>query len=446
MSKLTTLKKTIETNSREALIDLSRVLASAFEKPLFNDPQNIPLILISGTMNGGKSMIIEAMMKELLDEYDAADMKKPTAPKQMFIERKACDALWNYCQAVGHTMNKKVMYGFDRVTSTLYENAQQSLIQSFKKAASDNKIEPVGAIFRSSSHVEQAQPWLVIKLDGEKGWGRTLEIEVRNSKLLHSPRFQMVWEKLTADVTRNYEEILHEVSWETPWPELFVSQSHFRLNDDNKQGYEQQLLKFLYWNHQDFGLEKSQMASIIAKASDMGADKAVTHLLEWAETQDDQAFINMVGSEKSSLSRIFHKFVATDKAQLNYMGLAKHLKNALHMKYKLDPEAHKLDVQKLIDKLSDTNLERRDNFVHILSSFSTDKELSFALNARSGTKDKTSVLNTLLRDAPRGLKHLQATLEEGAFPQTLQRLNKTLSGKSSEHYVAHCAPQVAFAA
>jgi hypothetical protein len=446
MFKPATLKRTIETKSRDALIDLSRVLASAFENSLFHDPKNIPYVLISGTMDGGKSMIIEAMMKELLDEYDAGEMKKPDAPKQMFIEKQPCDALYHYCQAVGHTMNRKVMYGFDRVTHTYGADAQESLVQTFKKAASDNKTDPVGAIFKSSCDGGDSQPWLVINLDCTEGWGRILDIEVRNSKIFRSPRFQMVWDKLSADAPRNYEEILHELSWRTSLPKLFVSQSHFCLNDDAEQSYEQELIKFLYWNHEDFGLEKPHIAAIIAKASDMGADKAVDQVLKWLNTQGDQEFINMVGNEKSNLSRMFHKFVATEKMQLNYQGLTNHIKHALHMNHKLEPEAHKLDVQKLIDKLSDKNVDRRNNFVQILSDFSTDKELSFALNARSGTKDRTSVLNTLLRDNPRGLKHLQTALEKGAFPQTLQRLHKALTGNSSENYVPRSAPQAALAA
>ena len=74
-------------------------MARAFRPELFHDPDNIPYVLIPGDPGGGKCMIIEAMMRELLDDYDPNDMKAPDAPKSMFIEDYAAHATYHYCKA-----------------------------------------------------------------------------------------------------------------------------------------------------------------------------------------------------------------------------------------------------------------------------------------------------------------------------------------------------------
>lgn len=189
----------IETESRDQLIDVSSFIINAFETEFFYNPNAIPYILIPTSNSAGKSMIIEAVMKTLLDEYDPEDMKKSNAPKEMFIESEPGYASSYYCQAIGHTKGVPVIYGFDRVTWRYDIDAQYGIVGSFQRASDKHKIKPIGAIFSSNEDIGKTKPWLIINLYSgffDFKWQRHLNIEICNEHLKSSKKFQTHWKTL----------------------------------------------------------------------------------------------------------------------------------------------------------------------------------------------------------------------------------------------------------
>ncbi len=146
---------TVETKTREDLIRLSVFLAGALPPDIQRSRWNPPIIVIDGTGAGGKSMIIEAMMKTLLDQADPLDMLKPGAADTMFIEAGPAEAISVYCYAAGSHEGAPVLYGFDRRSWH-----KMSLVKTFRKALAEVKPRPVGgAVFCSGSTLDD-KAWL----------------------------------------------------------------------------------------------------------------------------------------------------------------------------------------------------------------------------------------------------------------------------------------------
>ncbi len=185
----------VETKSREDLILLASFIARAFRSKFFYDVENPAIIQVDGWGNSGKSMVVEAMMKTLLDQTDPLDMLAPDAPRTMFIEKTPSQAINYYCYAAGTHNGVSVLYSFDRKTSNSFDSdrsLKEELIAEFKQAAAEVKPAPAGgAIFGSRSRPKSGQ-WLTIDMtnnnSGIDGWGKTSTITVYNEKLKTDPK------------------------------------------------------------------------------------------------------------------------------------------------------------------------------------------------------------------------------------------------------------------
>ncbi len=152
-------------------------------------------------------MVIEAMMKTLLDEYNPEDMKRADSPRNMFLEAYPDHARYKYCQAVGHFKGEPVMFGFDRVTDKYKadkkykKTANRWLVHAFHKAAKSHGLfDPVGAIFTSDEYGQRIQPSIIIDLHNDQNsinsWNRNLMVHIVNYNLKASPHSRIYWEAL----------------------------------------------------------------------------------------------------------------------------------------------------------------------------------------------------------------------------------------------------------
>ncbi len=118
----------LQTQTRTELIQLSVFLAKAFPGAVLHNRRDPPVIALPGSTGGGKSMIVEAMMKALLDQTDPLDMLKPEAPRTIFIETYPTEALDSYCYAAGSHEGVPVLCGFDRINWN-----KKTLMTEFKR-------------------------------------------------------------------------------------------------------------------------------------------------------------------------------------------------------------------------------------------------------------------------------------------------------------------------
>ncbi len=187
----------VKTRSRRELIHLSAYLARAFKFDFLHDVGDPPIIMVPGWNGHGKSMIVEAMMKTLLDQTDPLDMLKPGASKALFIEDEPVQAMRHYCYAAGTCDGVPVLHGFDRVS----ERHKPALLAAFGKAAAGITPAPRGgAIFGSNGYVhDDTGQWLTINLHSEKdykGWDKNVIISVESEKLRADPKFRRYWTRL----------------------------------------------------------------------------------------------------------------------------------------------------------------------------------------------------------------------------------------------------------
>ncbi|MDB5490779.1 MAG: hypothetical protein JWO78_628, partial [Micavibrio sp.] len=296
----------VETHSREELIELSRAIAHSLPHRFLQNPENIPYILVPGSGGGGKSMIVEAMMKTLLDECDPDDMKLTNAKNEMFIERHPCQALYKYCQAVGHTNGASVLYGFDRKTSPFSPDAKNQLLHAFKKAARKHGVPPAGAIFTSNGDVGETEPWIVINLNAQgRRWERTLNIEVLNESLKSSLQFQHYWRKL-----KSFSET-GILPGEALAPYPLLPRELFSESIVDPAAPDTELLKFALWHRNALRLSKEMIAQIAANMSDFGSAKAIGDFTAWLKEKNEHDTIELIEAEKSALKRLFFKYVAS---------------------------------------------------------------------------------------------------------------------------------------
>ncbi len=184
----------VETHTREQLIRLGVYLARAFSSDFFYEAEDPPLIRVNGGGAAGKCMLIEAMMKTLLDQTDPRDMLKPDAPNTMFIEKEPTQALYHYCYAAGTHDGVSVLYAFDRRNVSRSEMAME-----FDKAVAKTNPAPAGgAIF--SPNGADSDSWLAVRVyrDSEDStpWSRTCALVVNSEKLKNDPKFRLYWTRL----------------------------------------------------------------------------------------------------------------------------------------------------------------------------------------------------------------------------------------------------------
>lgn len=121
---------TVKTDSREELVRLSMLIAACIPPEAFHRENGIPIIQIYGDGAVGKSMVIEAMMKTILERYDPHDMLIEGASEQMFIEKRPSHALNHYCMASGPAGCRQIFLGFER-----YLYTRNEVLKGFETAA-----------------------------------------------------------------------------------------------------------------------------------------------------------------------------------------------------------------------------------------------------------------------------------------------------------------------
>lgn len=261
----------VKTHTRDQLIDLSSFLAKAMKPDFFHNPNKIPYIIVPGDGGGGKCMVVEAMMKTLLDQYDPEDMKRPGAPTEMFIEREPMDAWHRYCSAFGSTDGIPVMYGFDRCTYGWGDGFQKRLIESFQEAAQCQKSDgpwPVGGIFVSGRDIGHSKPWIVIHLsyDDRRKWDRDIRIDVREKTLKSCPQFREYWEQL--HVFKETGHLIEPITYkEVSKKDLALLLSTLENNKvDLETSLEFALLATLFSNRKALGISSAELVEIVKQA------------------------------------------------------------------------------------------------------------------------------------------------------------------------------------
>ncbi len=427
----------IKTKTRDELIDLSRALAHLFDRGLFSDRRDIPHIIVTGTMSGGKSMIIEAMMKELLDEHNAADMKKPFAPKHMFIEKEPCEALYHYCQAIGKTMNQPVLFGFDRITNLSFTNsAGKTLLKNFRQAAKEHKTAAQGAIFSSSCDEGTTIPWLNIKLQNKSykrkhEWHKEITIEAQNPKLRNSTIFREIWDYLdTHNKKRPLTELLQDVISGMTTTQICVNSSA-----DSQQlphGIENEILKFIYWNHEDIGISEKKFISELAKLHDHGKKETITKFKDWLNEIGDESLAQKIDSKTSRISQMFNYVTKREPSEINVEGLERSIRHKFTRLKSDNPEQSNTSIEKLIDKICDTTPERLQNFITILTHFFSDKDMTTLLSSKLKTTGQQSALKYMSQNKQENLTVFYNMLADDKFPQSRQRIMRALDKNTAQ--------------
>ena len=125
----------IFTRSRDELVRVSMLIAACIPPEAFHRENGVPIIQLYGDGTTGKSMVIEAIMKTILNEYDPNEMNLPTSKREMFIEKEPCYSFKHYCMASGTLKGRKLFLGFERF---LYE--REKILHGFEKAAKKESI------------------------------------------------------------------------------------------------------------------------------------------------------------------------------------------------------------------------------------------------------------------------------------------------------------------
>ena len=108
---------TFTTHSREEAIRVSAFMARAFEPRFFHDPDNIPVVAVTGGFNNGKSMICEAMSRALLDQEGVEGMIDEGQRFHHYMETAPSSALSNYCAHRGTIAGAPAVVSFDRLAT-----------------------------------------------------------------------------------------------------------------------------------------------------------------------------------------------------------------------------------------------------------------------------------------------------------------------------------------
>lgn len=141
-----------EVTGREAIIRQIALIAACCPPELLLNEKKIPLTRIYGDMDGGKSMIAEALIKGMLEDQTPDSMLAPDAPRQLYIEKCGNHALTHYCKAAGHVNGQEIGIGFDKIS----DGHIYKLAQNFKKAVrseNDNKFWHFWAQILNHTHI-----------------------------------------------------------------------------------------------------------------------------------------------------------------------------------------------------------------------------------------------------------------------------------------------------
>ncbi len=227
--------------SRAEIIRLSMLIGAAIPKDILHDPENTALVCVYGSYSGGKSMVVEAIMKTLLEQYDPNKMLRPKAKKQLFIEKSHSSALTDYCMATGTVEKKNVFMGFDRCSlhynedmlgafraaalkgSTEKRHFFESLRSLFNSNRADitgqGQVDPSGLVFTSSYRVigpcsdkpcRNLKSFIAIQIvDDYAPWHKTISVHLTDANNSHAQKFMKDFDKLTTPLThRKIPEII----------------------------------------------------------------------------------------------------------------------------------------------------------------------------------------------------------------------------------------------
>lgn len=161
-----------EVSGRDTIIRQIALIASCIPHELLLDERKLPLTRIYGDMNGGKSMVAEALIKGILEDQTPESMLDPNAPRQLYIEKCGNHALSHYCKAEGHISGQRIAIGFDKIS----DGKIHRLAQNFKRAVrseNDNKFWCFWAHILNQKHflklpipqIKRAKSGLIITTD-----------------------------------------------------------------------------------------------------------------------------------------------------------------------------------------------------------------------------------------------------------------------------------------
>lgn len=193
---------TVHTETRNDLIKLGMVMANSLPHKIFLK-KDIPIIVVTQGQGQckGKSLLVEAMMKNALDEFNPRSMMAKHAPQEFFLEEYPGQALRQYLGIKGHMHGKPVFLSFDRVTDPPLLKGRRSidLITPHKNAAKKHNAPAHGAIFRSGVPIDQYSPWIVMELsraEKKKSFKQDVHITIHNINLKKDMSFYKTWTDL----------------------------------------------------------------------------------------------------------------------------------------------------------------------------------------------------------------------------------------------------------
>jgi hypothetical protein len=99
----------------EPLVDILSTIEGVHLVSIISETDRLDEKLNSDQYNSGKSMLVEAMMKAVLDTYSVDDMLKPFSKRSMFLEVAPDGAENVYTYIDGKCNGQPVILSFDRI-------------------------------------------------------------------------------------------------------------------------------------------------------------------------------------------------------------------------------------------------------------------------------------------------------------------------------------------
>jgi hypothetical protein len=216
-----TLTAKIVTNTREELIALSAFLARAIT-PQIKAQNTAQIISINAGESEGKSLIIEAMMRSLIDGQDYRDMIKEGETNKMFLEKRPEEATDKYLSKKCKVEGYRATLAFDRIThayminrATLLKNAFNNNAPPFHKRGLIFETDSARFVRNDRTDVSDITNDSLITINlglNNKGteplhksvstaWGRDIKIRVNTKLLEDQSHFMKHWQQI-----ENYQD------------------------------------------------------------------------------------------------------------------------------------------------------------------------------------------------------------------------------------------------
>ena len=201
-----TLTAEIVTKTREELIYLSAFLARGLTQHI-NIAKPPSIISIDGHPEAGKSLIVESMIKSMLDSTNFEDMLVKGEQEFMFLEKYKMHAADSNLQKTGTINGQKSTLVFDRVCMQFNAQRPKILRNRFNDYAPEGYQS--GVIFETDNF-DQAYKYNLLDIsvqynsernrDGSgkvvKAWDRAIKIAINQDSLKSSPAFLQHWQQI----------------------------------------------------------------------------------------------------------------------------------------------------------------------------------------------------------------------------------------------------------